>query len=143
MNVSKFWTTERIALVEQRWGEGLTCQAIAEEIGDGCTKNAIIGKVRRLDLEMRLPPPPPAPRPRDPFDGLAPSDCRWPIGHPGELEFHFCADRALPGKPYCDKHCARAFILPARSKTLSDGWSPERKAKHSARMRARHLAAAE
>jgi GcrA cell cycle regulator len=36
--------------------------------------------------------------------------CKWPIGHPGDADFHFCTDRALVGKPYCAEHCGQAFV---------------------------------
>ncbi|MBB3860704.1 GcrA cell cycle regulator [Novosphingobium hassiacum] len=35
--------------------------------------------------------------------------CRWPMGHPGEPDFHFCGDKVNPGFPYCVDHCGRAF----------------------------------
>jgi GcrA cell cycle regulator len=35
--------------------------------------------------------------------------CRWPMGHPGEPDFHFCGDRVNPGFPYCVDHCGRAY----------------------------------
>jgi GcrA cell cycle regulator len=35
--------------------------------------------------------------------------CRWPIGHPGEADFHFCGEKINPGFPYCVEHCGRAF----------------------------------
>ena len=35
--------------------------------------------------------------------------CRWPIGHPGEPDFHFCGEKVNPGFPYCVDHCGRAF----------------------------------
>ncbi len=35
--------------------------------------------------------------------------CRWPLGHPGEADFHFCGDKVNPGFPYCVAHCGRAF----------------------------------
>ncbi|MEE4351217.1 MAG: GcrA family cell cycle regulator [Pacificimonas sp.] len=35
--------------------------------------------------------------------------CKWPIGHPGEPEFHFCGKPAEPGFPYCNGHCAEAY----------------------------------
>lgn len=35
--------------------------------------------------------------------------CRWPMGHPGEPDFHFCGDKVNPGFPYCVEHCGRAF----------------------------------
>ncbi len=35
--------------------------------------------------------------------------CRWPMGHPGEPDFHFCGAEVNPGFPYCVEHCGRAF----------------------------------
>ena len=35
--------------------------------------------------------------------------CRWPMGHPGEPDFHFCGVNVNPGFPYCVEHCGRAF----------------------------------
>ena len=35
--------------------------------------------------------------------------CKWPIGHPGEENFHFCGKNAQPGMPYCGKHCLEAY----------------------------------
>ena len=35
--------------------------------------------------------------------------CKWPIGHPGEPDFHFCGKKANPGFPYCVDHCSVAY----------------------------------
>lgn len=35
--------------------------------------------------------------------------CRWPMGHPGEPDFHFCGGPVNPGFPYCVEHCGRAY----------------------------------
>ena len=35
--------------------------------------------------------------------------CRWPMGHPGEADFHFCGEQVNPGFPYCIEHCGRAY----------------------------------
>ena len=35
--------------------------------------------------------------------------CRWPMGHPGEPDFHFCGEAVNPGYPYCVEHCGRAY----------------------------------
>jgi GcrA cell cycle regulator len=35
--------------------------------------------------------------------------CKWPLGHPGEPDFHFCGDTVNPGFPYCVQHCGQAF----------------------------------
>jgi GcrA cell cycle regulator len=58
------------------------------------------------------PAPQPAPRPRVevPAMQLSNQRCMWPVGHPGDGDFHFCGDRALVGKPYCVAHCAVAYV---------------------------------
>ena len=35
--------------------------------------------------------------------------CKWPLGHPGEPDFHFCGRPANPGFPYCVDHCGVAY----------------------------------
>lgn len=35
--------------------------------------------------------------------------CKWPLGHPGEPDFHFCGDPVNPGFPYCVAHCGHAY----------------------------------
>ncbi|WP_353203131.1 GcrA family cell cycle regulator [Sphingomonas sp.] len=44
--------------------------------------------------------------------------CKWPIGHPGEPDFHFCGDKVNPGFPYCVGHCGHAYQaqLPRRDR---------------------------
>lgn len=46
---------------------------------------------------------------RKPLEDLEHSDCRWPVGTPGEPEFGFCADPKMYGLPYCGRHAARAY----------------------------------
>tara|TARA_E500000178_G_scaffold22822_1_gene21206 strand:+ start:602 stop:787 length:186 start_codon:yes stop_codon:yes gene_type:complete len=38
------------------------------------------------------------------------SNCQWPIGDPQEKEFHFCEEKTVSGKPYCQSHCDVAYI---------------------------------
>jgi GcrA cell cycle regulator len=35
--------------------------------------------------------------------------CKWPLGHPGEPDFHFCGNPVNPGFPYCVQHCGQAY----------------------------------
>jgi GcrA cell cycle regulator len=44
--------------------------------------------------------------------------CRWPMGHPGEPDFHFCGRPSNPGYPYCVDHCGVAYQaqLPRRDR---------------------------
>ena len=214
------WTDERIDSLKAMWEKGLTASQIAEELG-GVSRNAVIGKAHRLDLQSRPSPvkekegktaaprktavrkpaapaeaapavaaeAPPAPRPapapvaaapaspaaasagdtlpapapqREPvlrsvgpggFLRQGPGDqqppippapprrlvparpnaemagktslldlneriCKWPLGHPGEPDFHFCGDQVNPGFPYCVQHCGQAYQaqLPRRDR---------------------------
>jgi GcrA cell cycle regulator len=44
--------------------------------------------------------------------------CKWPLGHPGEPDFHFCGSPINPGFPYCLDHCSVAYQaqLPRRDR---------------------------
>ena len=44
--------------------------------------------------------------------------CKWPMGHPGEPDFHFCGKPSNPGFPYCVEHCGVAYQaqLPRRDR---------------------------
>jgi len=58
------WTDERVELLKKLWMEGLSASQIAGELGDGVTRNAVIGKVHRLKLSARAKPTNTAPRAR-------------------------------------------------------------------------------
>jgi GcrA cell cycle regulator len=59
----------------------------------------------------RLVPAKPSPEIADKTSLLDLNDriCRWPMGHPGEPDFHFCGVKVNPGFPYCVEHCGRAY----------------------------------
>lgn len=60
------WTDERVELLKKLWLEGLSASQIAGVLGDGVTRNAVIGKVHRLKLSGRAKPTSSAPRARSP-----------------------------------------------------------------------------
>ena len=68
----------------------------------------------------RLVPAKPSPEVADKTSLLELNDriCKWPIGHPGEPDFHFCGEAANPGFPYCVAHCGVAYQaqLPRRDR---------------------------
>ncbi|MEG3088110.1 GcrA family cell cycle regulator [Sphingomonas sp. PB4P5] len=68
----------------------------------------------------RLVPAKPSPEMADKTSLLDLSDkvCKWPLGHPGEPDFHFCGDKVNPGFPYCVAHCGHAYQaqLPRRDR---------------------------
>ena len=192
------WTDERIETLKTMWEAGQTASQIAEALGDGVSRNAVIGKAHRLGLQARpspvkpnepaptpavpepvveaAPPPPPAPEPEPEPVQAAPAPaappppilrsvgpggfvrqspgeqqppatpapprrlvpakpsaeiagktglldlndriCKWPLGHPGEPDFHFCGEKVNPGFPYCVDHCGHAYQaqLPRRDR---------------------------
>ena len=48
------WTDERVELLKKLWTEGLSASQIAGRLGNGVTRNAVIGKVHRLNLSGRV-----------------------------------------------------------------------------------------
>jgi GcrA cell cycle regulator len=88
------------------------------------------GFLRQGPGEQQAPIPPAPPRrlvPAKPSPEIADKTslldlnekiCKWPIGHPGEPDFHFCGRAANPGFPYCVDHCGVAYQaqLPRRDR---------------------------
>jgi GcrA cell cycle regulator len=68
----------------------------------------------------RLVPAKPSPEVADKTSLLELNDriCKWPMGHPGEPDFHFCGNPSNPGFPYCVEHCGVAYQaqLPRRDR---------------------------
>ena len=48
------WTDEKVEKLKELWTKGHTASQIAEALGD-TTRNAVIGKAHRLNLEARAP----------------------------------------------------------------------------------------
>ena len=48
------WTDEKVKKLRELWGKGHTASQIAQLLGD-TTRNAVIGKAHRLNLEARAP----------------------------------------------------------------------------------------
>ena len=98
-------------------------EPIVRSIGPG-------GFVRQGPSDQQAPIPPAPPRrlvPAKPSPEVADKTslldlneriCKWPIGHPGEPDFHFCGAQANPGFPYCVEHCGVAYQaqLPRRDR---------------------------
>jgi GcrA cell cycle regulator len=59
------WTEERVELLKKLWLEGLSASQIAGMLGEGVTRNAVIGKVHRLKLSGRAKPASAPPRVRN------------------------------------------------------------------------------
>ncbi len=88
------------------------------------------GFVRQGPSDQQAPIPPAPPRrlvPAKPSPEIADKTglldlnektCKWPVGHPGEPDFHFCGRPSNPGFPYCVDHCGVAYQaqLPRRDR---------------------------
>ncbi len=128
------WTDERVEKLRELWDKGLSASQIAKELAEGVTRNAVIGKAHRMGLASRPSPVKSDPAKRAaatakkkaapkkepgkvkvPAKGkvtildLTESMCKWPIGHPGEADFHFCGKPSQPTFPYCAQHCLEAY----------------------------------
>ncbi len=42
-------------------------------------------------------------------------NCVWPVGDPGDADFHFCGADTVPGKSYCSEHCSKAYVTKSRA----------------------------
>ena len=115
------WTPEKIKLLKKLWLKGKSTIEIGKELG--MSKNAVVGKVHRLELAAR-----PSPIKKNQKQGeqkqkqaaqikqskvslmdLKLNSCRWPIGDPKDEDFHFCGADTVTGKPYCAEHCKIAY----------------------------------
>ncbi len=132
------WTEETIARLRQLWAEGHSTAEIGRRMG--VSKNAVVGKAHRLQLEARpspirrdgaaprrpsssrpsvqpatdgsreRPAPPPLRAVPVPRSTVRTMPCCWPIGEPGTPAFRFCDEPATAGKPYCMAHAQLAYV---------------------------------
>lgn len=111
---STFWTDERIALLRERWEDGVPARRIAADLAHGCTRMMVIGKANRMGLPMHEAALTPLKRRQqiefieDMFKPRVPT-CQYPIGHPGEEGFHFCGDKPRLDSSYCQSHHAICY----------------------------------
>src|SRR4030088_2473478 len=96
------WTAERVELLKSRFEAGLSCREIADDIG--VSRNAVIGKLSRLNLtrEERADRSPPAQK--DPANGPRPRTVRTLRSR---MLLTLCADSqpAADDEPIHNEHC--------------------------------------
>ena len=56
------------------------------------------------------------------LEELTSSMCCWPEGEPGTEDFHFCGLPSVAEKPYCEDHCARAYVKVSKDKKKKKGF---------------------
>ena len=81
MNEKMPWTEDRVELLKKLWTEGHSASQIAAKLGMGVTRNAVIGKVHRLNLSGRATQPRSS-EPRTPRKTREPSHPGRPMGAP-------------------------------------------------------------
>jgi GcrA cell cycle regulator len=117
------WTQERVEILTRLWAEGLSARQIAAKLG-GVTRNAVIGKAHRLNLQRGAPVPEPKPEPEpiiyeEPPMPLSPDVkpwmCRWQTEDPGRHGLHICGKTAQPGRHYCAEHLTMAYLQRKRT----------------------------
>jgi len=112
------WNAECVEELTKLWATGLSASEIGRKLG--ITKNAVVGKVRRLDLAMRRQPTTSkVDRTIITLDSLKANMCSWPNGEPGKPNFRFCGKPAEAGKPYCAPHCDMAYVPSTRKKATA------------------------
>ena len=116
------WTPHKISLLRELWSEGLIASDIAGRMG--VSKNSIIGAVHRFKFPKRNSPIHPRKKPKiEPpklltLADLGAGQCLWPLGDPGDVDFHFCGDRIQIGRSYCVSHCVRAYVRVVKPASL-------------------------
>lgn len=115
------WTPEKVKQLTKLWNKGKSTVEIARELG--ISKNAVVGKVHRLDLTARPSPiirsssknaslsqnPMTPKKATMSLLNLKINSCRWPFGDPGSDDFHFCGKDCKTGKSYCPAHYKIAY----------------------------------
>lgn len=120
------WTPQAIQRLREMIAEGCTGQQVADDLGGGLSRNAVIGKASRLGLtwpskpvRAEPEPPPPEPEPEPPPDGPVhfldrpPGRCIWPLWeHPARIGLVCGAVTERPGTAYCCEHHRLAWAAP-------------------------------
>ncbi len=128
------WETQKVEMLRKLNEQSFSASQIAAQLGDGITRNAVIGKLHRMGLSCgggkqtaRVAPEKKKQDARPMAKGAAPqpvvvpqlnpssekisvldlSDtiCRFPFGDPNDEDFRFCgANKGFDALPYCDYH---------------------------------------
>lgn len=120
------WTVERVEQLRKLWTEGYTASQCAQMLG-GVSRNAVIGKAHRLNLEkggvrgVLMPMPAPEPKPEIVPDlpsmpelddtRVTPFMCRWPTATVGAHGLYICGHTVQPGRKFCAEHITAAHLI--------------------------------
>jgi GcrA cell cycle regulator len=131
------WTEAKVELAKSLWLEGWTAPAIAAQLGNGFSRNAVIGKMHRLGLVRQKSPPEPEKKPKTESKRLVlqrsptPPVPYKPMPVPKNMpkpknltlmqrrddQCHFltgdaryCGHPVRPGTRYCEGHCQIVYM---------------------------------
>jgi len=133
------WNADALATLKDLLAAGRTSREIAERLG--VTRNAVIGKSRRIGLNWAArkakPSKPPLRRPRKRkplpfmarrakpkpsgpvhFRNLEDHHCRWIPGEPSSQLY--CGAERVQGSSYCGTHTRAAYASPPSKQRQSD-----------------------
>lgn len=116
------WTPDRIKILTKMWEAGSSAGEVADALGFGITRHAVIGKANRLglrphdapaSLKKKGPRPAPVQRLSMPAYGVAPvalldagpGQCRFMFDEPR----HTCCGQPVAYGPYCIDHALRCY----------------------------------
>ncbi len=113
------WNKENTDTLMEMWQEGFTARQIANKLGQGVTRNAVIGKAHRLGLSHR--PVSIVKHNRSfPTLGKRHKTCRWIYGDRRDKTARFCDKPVGVGKSYCEEHALIVYRQPHSEEKRAD-----------------------
>lgn len=115
------WTDEQAAELRRLWEGEVPVLDIMRALD--MNHNQVVGKAFRMRLTRRQHAPGAQLRPRKReveikrkremwvVEPLLVRTCQYPHGDPRKPGFHFCGSLVVPGKPYCEAHCAVTYTV--------------------------------
>lgn len=148
------WTQEQIDLAVKLRGEGLSAATIAQQLGSGFSRSAVLGKFHRMGVApsaakkwaairakmQRVDAPAPLksevaeakrqiehPLEMNPVTLLkrGPDQCCFPLGEPRSEAFRYCGATKREGSDYCAPH-QRIMYQPRTERPKLQNPSPSR-----------------
>lgn len=111
------WDEKSDAMLRDLKAKGLSLSeilnALNNRFGNRFTRGSMEWRARSLGFTCTSPMYSVAPdnlamKPKRPIPRA--KSCQWPIGEPGDDDFHLCGGNVSGGKPYCEEHRQIAYV---------------------------------